>query len=235
MASPFFIILTEDPSRERQHRIGSSNGCLAVKIMAHIIGLTGPIGAGKSTAAAFFQKNEVPIVDADGISRSLTAEGGLGSTAVARVFGDDYLTPTGAMDRTKMRERVFRDPAALKTLEAILHPLIGEAVDEAFAGLCASPFVVYDCPLLYRSNFRRAALSEILVIDASDAVRLKRILTRPGLTPDTAKRMMATQPPRRAYVDIADLVIVNEGTEDDLHTRLAAHYDLRKTFRNELR
>ena len=188
--------------------------------MALIIGLTGGIGAGKSTASAFFARLGVPVVDADGISRALTGPGGRGSAAVAAAFGRGMLDASDAMNRAAMRELVFRDPSALRRLESVLHPLIGEEIDAALEKHAAAPLVIYDCPLLWRENFRRPAVARILVIDASDAVRLERILARPGMTRDTALRMMAAQPPRSEILRIADDVIVNEDDEASLKERL---------------
>ena len=194
--------------------------------MALIIGLTGGIGAGKSTASAFFARLGVPVVDADGISRALTGPGGRGSAAVAAAFGLGMLDTSGAMNRAAMRELVFRDPAALRRLESVLHPLIGEEIDAAFEKHAAAPLIIYDCPLLWRENFRRPAVARILVIDASDAVRLERILIRPGMTRDTALRMMAAQPPRREILRIADDVVVNEDDEASLQERLTVLHNI---------
>lgn len=121
--------------------------------MSLIIGLTGGIGAGKSTASAHLRASGLPVVDADAISRALTGPGAAGSLAVAEAFGPEFLTPEGAMDRRRMRELAFRDAGALKRLEACLHPLIGAAVTREFESLSASPIVIYDCPLLWRDDF----------------------------------------------------------------------------------
>ena len=136
--------------------------------MALIIGLTGGIGAGKSTASAHFARLGVPVVDADRISRVLTGPGGRGCAAVADAFGPEMLDENGAMNRGKMRERVFRDPSALRKLEAILHPLIGEVIDAELASHRDAPVVIYDCPLLWRANFRRPGIDRILVIDEGE-------------------------------------------------------------------
>lgn len=117
------------------------------------------------------------------------------------------------MDRRRMRELAFRDAGALKRLEACLHPLIGAAVTREFESLSASPIVIYDCPLLWRDDFRHPAVSRVLVIDASDDVRLSRIVSRPGLTEETARLMMKAQPPRSRILQCADDLIVNEDDE----------------------
>ena len=190
--------------------------------MSLIIGLTGGIGAGKSTASAHLRASGLPVVDADAISRALTGPGAAGSLAVAEAFGPEFLTPEGAMDRRRMRELAFRDAGALKRLEACLHPLIGAAVTREFESLSASPIVIYDCPLLWRDDFRHPAVSRVLVIDASDDVRLSRIVSRPGLTEETARLMMKAQPPRSRILQCADDLIVNEEDEAALRKRLDA-------------
>lgn len=198
--------------------------------MAFIIGLTGSIGAGKSTAAAHFLNQGIPVVDADGISRTLTGPGAQGSLAVAQCFGNDFLTPECAMNRPRMRELVFKDPTALKRLEACLHPLIGQEVNAAFVRHRTAPLVIYDCPLLWRPDFRHSAVNRILVIDASDETRFSRILTRPGMTPDIVRRMMAAQASRRTILSVADDVIVNEDDETALRQKLTDLYNFWKTL-----
>ena len=195
--------------------------------MALIIGLTGGIGAGKSTASAHFARLGVPVVDADRISRALTGPGGRGCAAVVDAFGPEMLDENGAMNRGKMRERVFRDPSALRKLEAILHPLIGEDIDAELASHRDAPVVIYDCPLLWRANFRRPGIDRILVIDASDGVRLSRILTRPGMTKETALRMMSAQPARAEILKIADDVVMNEDDAEALAARLTELHKIR--------
>ena len=101
-------------------------------------------------------------------------------------------------------------------------PLIGAAVTREFESFSASPIVIYDCPLLWRDDFRHPAVSRVLVIDASDDVRLSRIVSRPGLTEETARLMMKAQPPRSRILQCADDLIVNEDDEAALRKRLDA-------------
>lgn len=189
--------------------------------MSIVIGLTGGIGAGKSTASLYLQGKGLPVVDADRISRELTGPGARGSEAVARTFGRDYLNCTGAMDRRKMRELVFRDDEARARLETILHPMITEEIERQIKKACADhPVVIFDCPLLTTNSSWRGLVDRILVIDAADDVRVERILKRPGLTEEIARSIISKQPPRKMILDFADDVIVNMGSSDELYGAL---------------
>ena len=128
----------------------------------------------------------------------------------------------GIRDRSPSRGLGDVYKRQLKRLEACLHPLIGAAVTREFESLSASPIVIYDCPLLWRDDFRHPAVSRVLVIDASDDVRLSRIVSRPGLTEETARLMMKAQPPRSRILQCADDLIVNEDDEAALRKRLDA-------------
>ncbi len=193
--------------------------------MTCIIGLTGGIGSGKSTASAAFLGAGIPVIDADRLSRELTGPKGEGSEAVALVFGEEYLTADRAMDRARMRDLVFKNPTALKKLEGVLHPLIAKRVEEEARKYAESPLVIYDCPLLYRSTLRPLSLSRILVIDAPDAMRLSRIMTRPGITEETARRMMRAQPSRTTFLSLADDIILNADTPEALELAVRRYLD----------
>jgi len=184
--------------------------------MATIIGLTGGIGSGKSTASVAFRDAGISIIDADLLSRELTGPHAPGTLAVARVFGRHYVTPDGAMDRARMRQLVFSNRDALQELENILHPLIARRIEEEAQARQHEAFLIFDCPLLYKKTLRPVTLSRILVIDAPDDLRLARIMTRPGITKDMAQQMMAAQPSRRAFLSLADDVILNAGSREDL-------------------
>lgn len=199
--------------------------------MATIIGLTGGIGSGKSTVSETFLDLGIPVIDADRLSRELTAAKAEGSEAVAREFGEEFLTPDRAMNRARMRELVFKDPDALTKLESILHPLIARRVEESAAQYRQAPLVVYDCPLLYRSSLRPLSLTRILVVDTTDNLRLERILKRPGLDEETAKRMMRAQPSRRTFLSLADDIILNTGSKEELRSTVIRYIQrIRKNF-----
>ncbi len=132
--------------------------------MPYVIGLTGGIGSGKSTVAAAFARHGAVIVDTDVIAHELTAPGGAALDQVRRAFGHDYILPTGALDRARMRERVFREPDAKRRLEAILHPLIRAEADRRVLA-ARGPYVLLVVPLLVESGALRERYQRVLVVD----------------------------------------------------------------------
>ncbi len=174
------------------------------------IGLTGGIGSGKSTVAGILQDLGAVIVDADAISRSLTAVGGAALPALAAVFGASIIGTDGALDRARMRELAFKDPHSKQQLEAVLHPLIG-AITHEQAAAAGDKTVVFDVPLLTESSRWRARVDRILVVDCTEATQLQRVLQRSGWDEATARRVIAQQASRAQRRAIADAVIVNDG------------------------
>jgi dephospho-CoA kinase len=174
------------------------------------IGLTGGIGSGKSTVAAMLVERGAALIDTDAISRSLTAPGGSALPALARAFGDDVVGADGALDRDRMRARVFADPAAKALLEGVLHPMIGEIVARQAAAAGART-LVFDVPLLTESRQWRSRVDRVLVVDCSEATQASRVRERSGWDEPTIGRVIAQQAPRAARRAIADAVIHNDG------------------------
>lgn len=174
------------------------------------IGLTGGIGSGKSTVSMLWRELGVTVVDTDAIARALTAAGGAALPAIAQAFGPTTLDAQGALDRTRMREIVFADPAAKGRLEAILHPLIGQECERQ-AAAAAGPGVVFDVPLLVESGRWRRLVDRVVVVDASEATQLKRVIARSGWQPEIVQAVIAQQADRRARRAAADAVLFNDG------------------------
>lgn len=175
------------------------------------IGLTGGIGSGKSTVGHMLVRLGAHLVDTDAIARQLTAPGGLALPALQQAFGPDILDADGAMDRARMREKVFHDPAALHTLEGILHPLIGQ--EAARQALQAAPdqVVVFDVPLLVESGRRwRDIVDKVLVVDASPQTQVQRVVSRSGWTPEAVQAVIARQATREQRRAVADHVVDND-------------------------
>lgn len=173
------------------------------------IGLTGGIGSGKSTVAAMLVEHGVALVDTDAIAREMTAVGGVAMPVLRRHFGDGVVDANGALDRGAMRELVFSQPAALRTLEAVLHPLIGAEAARRAASSDAR-CVVFDVPLLIESAHWRDRVDRVLVVDCSETTQIDRVLRRSGWTEEAVRRVIASQAPRDRRRACADAVICND-------------------------
>ena len=174
------------------------------------IGLTGGIGSGKSTVARRFAALGALVVDTDAVAHALTAPGGAAIAAIAAAFGADMIAADGAMDRAKMRALVFGQPAERQRLEAILHPMIGEATRAQASRAAEGQTIVFDVPLLTESGTWRARVDRIVVVDCAEATQVARTVQRSGWTADAVERTIAQQASRAQRRAIADAVIVNE-------------------------
>ncbi len=189
------------------------------------IGLTGGIGSGKSTVAELFARRGVPVIDTDVLAREVVVPGQPALAEIARTFGHDVLDPNGQLDRSRLRERVFDDPAARRTLEAILHPRIRAAVQTRLARLKA-PYCVIVVPLLVETNFVDL-VDRVLVVDTEERQRIERTRARDRVPADAVRQIIAAQATREQRLAAADDVITNNGTLADLERqvdRLHAQY-----------
>ena len=180
--------------------------------VARRIGLTGGIGSGKSTVAQMLAEYGAVIVDADAISRQLTAVGGAAIPAIRQIFGAAFVTSAGALDRDAMRQQVFSDPAAKLRLEAIIHPLvIAETAQQAGAAeKNGAPCIVFDVPLLVESGRWRQQLHQVLVVDCSEEMQISRVMARSGWTREAVQKVMDVQASRAQRLAAADICIYNE-------------------------
>ncbi len=194
--------------------------------MTFVVGLTGGIGSGKSTVADLFVARGARLVDTDAIAHALTAAGGAAMPALRAAFGDDIATADGALDRARMRARVFADPAERSRLEAILHPLIrAESRRQVDAG--DAPYVVLAVPLLIESGDWSQRCDRVLVVDCPPEVQRARVMARSGLAADEVDRIIAAQATRAQRLAAADDVIDNTGGLQALNERVDAlhrHY-----------
>jgi dephospho-CoA kinase len=189
--------------------------------MKLVVGLTGGIGSGKSAAADEFARLGAAVVDTDLIARELTEAGGSAIPAVERIFGKDMIGRSGAMDRGKMRERVFADAAAKKALEALLHPMIRDESQRRIQAAQA-PYVVHVVPLLVESADYRTRVDRVLVVDCPEALQIERVRARSALPEAEVRAIMASQATRAERLAAADDVIDNAGTLDALRRQVAA-------------
>ena len=190
------------------------------------IGLTGGIGSGKSTVAGVLQQLGAAVVDADAISRQLTAKGGAAIATISRQLGAELIGADGAMNRDIVRALVFRDPGARLKLEAIIHPLVSQetARQEATAVASGQRCVVYDIPLLVESLHWRGRLDRVVVVDCLPATQIDRVmareLARPGWSRVAIEQVMAAQASRAQRLAAADICVYNDGVTLDGLTQI---------------
>lgn len=188
-----------------------------------VIGLTGGVASGKSTAARAFEAlHPGCVVDADRAARAVVTAGSAGLAAVVARFGTEVLTADGQLDRAGLRARVFADATERRALEALLHPRIHAWMAER-AAAATTPFVLMDIPLLAESGGREAwpMLERILVVDVPVSVQRARLRARDDINDALAERMIAAQASRAARLALADEVIVNMGGLEDLTATVA--------------
>ncbi|GAA4529661.1 dephospho-CoA kinase [Nonomuraea ferruginea] len=182
------------------------------------IGLTGGIGSGKSEVSKRLSARGAVVIDADKIAREVVEPGTPGLARVVATFGEEVLRPDGSLDREKLGSIVFADQEKLAALNAIVHPLVGERVALLQSEAPDDAIVVYDVPLL-AENGLAGMYDLVIVVDAADEVRIARLADHRGMAEHDAKARIAAQASREDRLAVADVVIPNEGSLDDLDAR----------------
>ncbi|WP_101257721.1 dephospho-CoA kinase [Streptomyces barkulensis] len=184
------------------------------------VGLTGGIGAGKSEVSRLLGAYGAVIVDADKIAREVVEPGTEGLAAVVAEFGEEVLAPDGTLDRPGLGSIVFGDPGKLKALNAIVHPLVGARSAELQRTAGEDAVVVHDVPLLTENGL--APLYDlVVVVDASPATQLDRLVRLRGMDEEDARGRMAAQATREQRLAVADIVIDNDGPLEKLEPQVA--------------
>jgi dephospho-CoA kinase len=179
------------------------------------VGLTGGIGAGKSEVSHRLEAQGAILIDADAIAREVVEPGTPGLAAVAAAFGDGVLRPDGSLDRERLGEIVFADPAKLAALNGIVHPLVGQRMAELERGAVQDAIVVHDVPLLAENDLA-AGYDFVVVVDSPKHVQLERLTRQRGMSADQAQARMTAQAGRDKRLAIADLVVDNSGSLAEL-------------------
>ncbi|ARU30534.1 dephospho-CoA kinase [Sulfuriferula sp. AH1] len=180
--------------------------------MSFIVGLTGGIGCGKTTVSRIFAELGAVIIDTDEIAHSLTQPDGLAMPEIARTFGENYVAQNGVLDRPRMRKLVFNDTDAKHQLEAILHPLIYQAVTAAVASHPDATYILLVVPLLIETRRYLDMVQRILVVDCDEQQQISRAIARSGLSEDAVQRIMQNQTTRQQRLQFADDVILNRNS-----------------------
>lgn len=187
----------------------------------YAVGLTGGIASGKTMISNLFAELGVPIIDTDVISRKLLEPGELAYDQVCAHFGKDILDTNNNIDRARLREIVFSDPAEKSWLETMLHPLIYQRSHEAALEHSRASYVVVVIPLLFETNFQ-SLTDRILVVDCPAGVQIERLMKRDNIDESLARKMMAQQLSNSERLARAHDIISNGSDDSDLHSQVAA-------------
>ncbi len=190
--------------------------------MTRVIGLSGGIGTGKSTVSRLLAELGAVVIDADAIVHELQAPGSAVLAEIAEALGTDVLGPSGALDRARVADLVFRDPSRRQRLNAIMHPRVGAEMarrSEA-ARRSGAPLVVLDIPLLFETRPRdraaaRGGADATVLVYAPRTVQIERTVARDGCTREQAEARIAAQLPIDEKRALADHVIDNGGARTD--------------------
>jgi len=187
-----------------------------------LVGLTGGLGAGKSTVARMLGARGAAVIDADELSRRAIDSGGRGYDLVVETFGDEVLDPDGRVDRETLASVVFADEAKRRALESIVHPEVFRLLAEEIETLRGTDsVVVFDAPLIFETRFDEAC-DVVVVVAAPLEQQLKRVARDRGMGEEEARRRMAAQIPPEEREARADVVIRNEGGLEDLERQVEA-------------
>ena len=192
--------------------------------MGLIVGLTGGIGCGKTSAAKLFEALRVDVVDTDDIAHELTQPQGAAIESIRQAFGEKYITDDGALNRGNMRDLVFSREDSRRRLEAILHPLIRAEAARRAAHFQGS-YGILVVPLLLEAGGFQQMVQRILVIDCSEDIQLARTIARTGMNEQAARAIMSAQLSRRERLLQADDVIVNDLDMNHLKRQVEALHE----------
>lgn len=187
--------------------------------MSFILGLTGGIGSGKSSATAWFEQQGIQIVDADVVAREVVQKGQPALNEIRQIFGDWVLLPNGELNRQALREHIFQHPHARKVLENITHPLIRDSITRQLQ-TADSPYVILVSPLLFEST-QYQLTDHYLLIDAPEEIQLQRAMLRDQQTEEQIKRIIQTQMSRARKQVLAHDIVLNDGHLEHLYAQLA--------------
>lgn len=177
-----------------------------------LIGLTGGIGAGKSTVADFFRNAGITVINADQLAREITEPGEPALAEIVSVFGTAAINGDGTLNRSHIRSQILEHPELRQRLEQITHPRIQalskQRTEEAFAE--GHHLVIYEAPLLFEAKSDHA-MDEVICVIADDNIRIKRVMSRDNITREQAEKILQTQMPQEEKVARSRFVIKNDG------------------------
>ena len=189
-----------------------------------IIGLTGGIGSGKSTAAKILKELGLKVIDLDQITHELMRPGELGYIEIKKEFGEKYMDTKGAIDRKLLREKIFSSLDLKKRIEFILHPIIFEKCNKQLIILKHEKYIVLVIPLLFETKNYIGLIDESLLIDCDFETQIERVIKRDSVSKALANRIIKNQLNRQEKQLLADKVILNDRNINHLKTQLVSYY-----------
>jgi dephospho-CoA kinase len=190
---------------------------------AYKVGLTGGIGSGKSTVSDMFSDLGVPVLDADVIAHALTAPGQPALQQITRIFGEDILDQSGQLKRKLLGNIVFSDKSLKLKLEGILHPLVFQEMDNMLENLDTA-YCILSIPLLIETG-ATDRVDRVLVVDIPESQQLERVCKRDGISPEQAAKIINSQISRADRVRIADDILTNDGSLEQLAEKISLLHD----------
>lgn len=190
--------------------------------MTKIIGLTGGIASGKSIVSALLRQAGMPVIDADQVARQVQRPGSVALDKLAAAFGPAIIAPDGSLNRQRLGQRVFDDPAARQELDRIVQPLIKDTIWQAVDNFRRQGVanVVLDVPLLFEAGYDTDC-DLVVVVRVSPATELRRLMARNGYSRAAAQARIAAQLPLSVKVAKADVVIDNDGSREETRRQVA--------------
>ncbi|QXE89352.1 dephospho-CoA kinase [Geomonas subterranea] len=186
-----------------------------------IIGLTGGIASGKTSAAQLFEKLGAAVIDADQLAREVVQPGEEALARIAETFGDKVLNPDGTLNRAALGGIVFADPSARRTLEGITHPAIKKRAEEKLRRLreAGTGTAFYVAPLLFEAGIT-SRVHEVWVVYLDRETQIERLMVRDGLSREAALSRIASQMPMEEKKKLGKIVIDNRGSREDLEAQV---------------
>ena len=187
-----------------------------------VFGLTGGIGAGKSTVASLFQAAGIPVVFADDVGREVVSKGSEGLSAIVELFGPDVIDDTGNLDRRKLGGIVFNDPQKRTRLESILHPLVQDRSRSLFVQLesAGNQIIIYESALLFETN-RHTEMHGVILVSASEEARIARVQERDSSNAEDVRRRIQAQMADDDKQKLCEYLIENDGDIERLSAQVA--------------
>ena len=187
-----------------------------------IVGLTGGIASGKSTASNLFRKYGIEIVDADKVAKEVS-EKKESIEKISNIFGKDILDSDGKIVREKLREKAFKNRELLQELNKIIHPQVMEYFKRKKEENSKDEILIFDIPLLYEAKMEYLC-DKIIVVGVDVQKQIRRVVARDGSSEELAKKIIFNQMPLNEKIKKADIVIMNDGTLDELEEKVMKIY-----------